>query len=190
MIDSVGIINPVNYPAYPPKLKIPYYKSLDCVCPEPNCGIHEENPFCDVPLYPISGSKPYNHLGCFKRAIRSYWGLDGNADNYVKKVRELIDKPMDEIELEEVRIAMAKVKCPKNLDISVFYKLTGRLPHEDLGYDEGLLIHLYNTFYNESIKFLGKMVKCRTNVVYHLLDKIGKEPNVDHFQFMKGPAHQ
>ena len=35
------------------------------------------------------------------------------------------------------------------------------------------------------------MVRCRTNVLYHLLDKIGsKEPNADHFQFMKGPSHQ
>ena len=86
---------------------------------------------------------------------------------------------------------MAKVKCPRKLDISVFHQLTGRLPHEDLNYDdERILMHFYNSFYNESIKLLGKMVRCRTNVLYHLLDKIGKEPNVDHFQFMKGPAHQ
>ena len=34
------------------------------------------------------------------------------------------------------------------------------------------------------------MVRCRTNVLYHLLDKIGKEPNADHFQFIMEPAHQ
>ena len=34
------------------------------------------------------------------------------------------------------------------------------------------------------------MVRCRTNVLYHLLKKIGKEPNADLFQFMKGPGHQ
>ena len=59
---------------------------------------------------------------------------------------------------------MATVKCPRKLDISVFYQLTGSLPHEGLGYDgyyEGLLIHLYDTFRNESIKLLGKMVRCR-----------------------------
>ena len=33
-------------------------------------------------------------------------------------------------------------------------------------------------------------MRCRTNVLYHLLDKVGKEPNADHFQFMKKPAHQ
>ena len=86
---------------------------------------------------------------------------------------------------------MAKVKCPHKLDISVFYRLTRRLPHEDLNdYDEGLLIHFYDTFYNESIKLLGKMVRCKTNVLYHLLKKIGKEPNAGFFQFMKGASHQ
>ena len=106
-------------------------------------------------------------------------------------MKALIDKPLDELELGHVRLAMAKVKCPRKLDISVFYQLTRRLPHEDLNYDdEGLLVHFYDTFCNEIIKLLGKMVRCRTNVLYHLLDKIGKEPNADLFQFMKGPSHQ
>ena len=69
--------------------------------------------------------------------------------------------------------------------------MSRRLPHKDLNdYDEGLLIHFYDTFCNESIKLLGKMVRCRTNVLCHLLDKVGKEPNADLFQFMKGPGHQ
>ena len=72
---------------------------------------------------------------------------------YVKKVKALIDKPLDEmIESGHVRLAMAKVKCLRKLDISVFYQLTRRLPHEDLNYDdERSLIHFYDTFYNESI---------------------------------------
>ena len=111
---------------------------------------------------------------------------------YVEKVKALIDKPLDEmIELGHVRLAMAKVKCPGKFDISVFYQLTRRLPHEDLNYDdERLLIQFYDTFHNESIKLLGKMVRCRVNVLYHLLAKIGKEPNADLFQFMKEASHQ
>ena len=85
--------------------------------------------------------------------------------------------------------AMAKVKCPRKLDISVFFQLTKRLPHEDLN-DERLLIHFYDTFMVASIKLLGKHVRYRTNVLYHLLKKIGKEPNADLFQFMKGASHQ
>ena len=29
-----------------------------------------------------------------------------------------------------------------------------------------------------------------TNYLYHILKKIGKEPNADLFPFMKGPSHQ
>ena len=107
------------------------------------------------------------------------------------------------IELRHIRLAMAKVKCPRKLDISVFYQLTRRLPHEDgvaqvpqvsgshLNYDdERLLIHFYNTFYNESIKSSGHTVRCRVNVLYHLLAKIGKEPNADLFEFTKEASHQ
>ena len=95
------------------------------------------------------------------------------------------------IELGRIRLAMAKVKCPRKLDISVFYQLTKRLPHEDLNYnDERLSIHFYDTFYNESIKLLGRRVRCRVNVLYHLLAKIGKGPNAALFQFMKGDSHQ
>ena len=107
------------------------------------------------------------------------------------------------IKLEDIRLAMAKVKCPRKLDISVFYQLTRRLPHEDgvalrpwarrahLNYDdERLLIHFYDTVYNESIKLLRCTVRCRVNVLYHLLAKIGKEPNADLFQFMKEASHQ
>ena len=86
---------------------------------------------------------------------------------------------------------MAKVKCPRKLDISVFHQLTRRLPHEDLNYDdERLLFHFYDTFYDESIKLFHKMIRCRANILYHLLNKIGKAPNADDFQFMKGPARQ
>ena len=99
--------------------------------------------------------------------------------------------PSGPIELGHVRLAMAKVKCPRKLDISVFYQLTKRLPHKDPNYDdERLLIHFYDTFYNESIKLLGCTVRCKVNVLYHLLAKIGKEPNANLFQFMKEASHQ
>ena len=77
------------------------------------------------------------------------------------------------------------------MDISVFYQLTRRLPHEGLDYDdERFLIHFYDTFCNESIKLLGKTVRCSVNVLYHLLAKIGKEPNADLFQFMEEASHR
>ena len=131
---------------------------------------NEEDVFYDAPTASSlpAGCKPYNQLDYFKKIIRAYQGRDEDAVKYVKKVKALIDKPLDEIKLGHVRLAMAKVKCPHKLDISVFYQLTKRLPHEDLHYDdERLLIYFYDTFCNESIKLLGKMVRCRTNVLYH-----------------------
>ena len=98
---------------------------------------------------------------------------------------------MDELELKDVRAIMNKVKFLRKMDISVFYQLTGRLPHKGLEFkDEDFIIQFYNTFLAVSIELLGKIVRCRTNVLYHILKKIGKEPNADPFPFMKGPSHQ
>ena len=150
------------------------------------------NPFCDIrgPNDPVR--KTHDQVGYFKKVVRSYQGRDDNADKYVKKVKPPIDcSQLGNLTLEQVRIAMDKVKCPRKLDISVFGQLTGRLPHEDLNdKDERLLFHFYDTFYNESIKLFHKTIRCRTNILHHLLNKIGKAPNADSFQFMKGPAHQ
>ena len=139
--------------------------------------------------YPIK--RGYNQLDNFKKTIKAYQGRDADAVKYVEKVEAFIDKSLDELELEDVRAIRKKVKFPRKLDISVFYQLTGRLPHEELEFKvEYFIIHFYDTFMAASIKFLGKTVRCRTNVLYHLLKKIGKEPNADLFPFMKGVSHQ
>ena len=178
-ITRFGTLNQVDYPKYPPELELP----------EDN----EEIVFYDAPTVsslPV-GYKSYNQLDYFKKLIKAYNGYDSDAVKYVKKVKSLIDKPLDEIQLGHIRLAMKKVKCPHKLDISVFYQLTKRLPHEELEYDdERIITHLYSTFCNESIKLSGKTVTCRVNVLYHRLTKIGKEPNADLFHFMKGVSHQ
>ena len=181
MITRFGTLNPVDYPKYPPELELPEYED------------NEEIVFCNAPTVSSLPAEyiPFNQLDYFKKLIKAYNGYDSDAVKYVKKVKALIDKPLDETQLEDVRLAMKKVKCPCKLDISVFYQLTRRLPHEELEYDdERIITHLYDTFCNESIKLLGKMVRCRVNVLYHLLAKIGKEPNTDLFPFMKEASHQ
>ena len=191
MITRAETLNLVDYPKYPPELELP----------EDN----EEIVFYDAPMASSlpAGYKPYNQLDYFKKLIKAYNGYDSDAVKYVKKVKAPIDKPLNKIQLEDVRLTMMKVKCPCKLDISkkvkcpckldisVFYQLTRRLPHEELEYDdERIITHLYDTFCNESIKLLGKMVRCRVNKLYHLLAKIGKEPNADMFPFMKEASHQ
>ena len=135
--------------------------------------------------------RKYSQLDNFEKTIKAYQDLDSDAVKYVEKVEAFIDKPLDELELEDVRAIRKKVKFPHKLDISVFYQLTGRLPQEGIEFkEEDFIIHFYHTFVAASIKLLGKTVRCRTNVLYHLLKKIGKEPNADLFPFMKRNSHQ
>ena len=155
-------------------------------------GIHFKDKFVREEYssgYPIN--QRYSQPDYFKKTIEAYQGRDADAVKYVESVSAFIDKPLDELELEDVRAIRKKVKFPRKLDISVFYQLTGRLPHEELEFkEEDLIIHFYDTFMAASIKLLGKTVRCRINVLYHLLKKIGKEPNADLFSFMKGVSHQ
>ena len=140
-ITRFGTLNPVDYPKYPPELELPEYED------------NEEIVFCDAPTASSLPAryKPSNQLDYFKTLIKAYNGYDSDAVKYVKKVKALMDKPLDEIELEDVRLAMKKVKCPHKFDISLFYQLTRRSPHQELEYDdERLLIHFYDTFCNES----------------------------------------
>ena len=58
MITRAGTINPIDYPKYPPKLKLHEYED------------NEEDPFCSLP----AGCKPYNQLDYFKKIIRAYQG--------------------------------------------------------------------------------------------------------------------
>ena len=97
MIDSVGIINPVNYPKYPPELELPEYEDNN-----------KESILYIDPRTGSSGCKPYNQIDHFKKIIRAYQGRDEGAAKYVKKVKDLIDKPLDELKLGHVRLAIAK----------------------------------------------------------------------------------
>ena len=64
MITRAGTINPVDYPGYPPKLKLQEYKD------------NEENVFCDAPTASSlpAGCKPCNQLSYFKKIIGAYQG--------------------------------------------------------------------------------------------------------------------
>ena len=166
-ITRAGTLALVNYPGYPPELELYEYKDGSTgpsVAPQrevlegPSRPHNEEDVFYSAPMASsLPDGYTYNQLDYFRQLIKTYNGYDSDAVKYVKKVKALIDKPLDEIELGHVRVAMAEVKCPHKLDISVFYQLTRRLPHEDLNYDdERLLIHFSDTFCNESIKLSGK----------------------------------
>ena len=85
-----------------------------------------------------------------------YQGRDSDAVKYVEKLEAFMDKPLDKLELEDIRAIRKKVKFPRKLDLSVFYQLTGRLPHEGIEFkEEDFIIHFYGTFVAASIKLLG-----------------------------------
>ena len=131
MITRAGTIHPVDYPSYPLELKLHEYEDNN-----------EEDDAPKLGSLPVE-CKPCNQLDYFRQIIKAYQERDEDVVKYVEKVKELIDKLLnDELELGHIRLAMAKVECPHKLDISVFYQLTRRLPHEGLDYDdERFLIH-------------------------------------------------
>ena len=77
---------------------------------------NEKDVFCDAPMASSlpAGCKPYNQLDYFRQIIRAYQGRHEDVVKYVKKVKVLKDKPLDELELEDVRLAMAKVNVHAN----------------------------------------------------------------------------
>ena len=76
MIARAGTINLLNYPGYPPKLKLHEFEDNN-----------EEDVFCDAPK-PGSlpaGCKPSNQLDYFGQIIRAYQGRDEDVVKYVEK---------------------------------------------------------------------------------------------------------
>ena len=82
MITRAGTLAPVNYPRYPPELKLEEYKN------------NEEDIFCNAPTASSlpAGCKAYNQLDYFRQIIRAYQGRDEDVVTYVKKVKELIER--------------------------------------------------------------------------------------------------
>ena len=94
-ITRAGTLAPVNYPGYPPELGSHEYKAS------------EEDVFCNAPTASTlpAGYRPSNQLDYFRKLIKAYNDYDSDAVKYVKKVKALIDKRLDEIKLGHVRLA-------------------------------------------------------------------------------------
>ena len=80
-----GTLALVDYPAYPPELELP----------EDNEEIVAYNTPTASSL--PAGYKPYNQLDYFKKLIKAYSGYDSDVVKYIKKVKALTDKPLDEM---------------------------------------------------------------------------------------------
>ena len=74
-------------------------------------GLHSEDKFVLEEYrsgYPIK--QGYDKLDNFKKLFKAYNGCDSDAVKYVEKVEAFIDKPLNELELGDVRAIMNKVK--------------------------------------------------------------------------------
>ena len=82
-ITRAGTLAPVDYPKYPPELELP----------EDN----EENVFYNAPTASSlpAGYRRHNQLDYFRQLIQAYNGYDSDAVKYVKKVKALIDKSLN-----------------------------------------------------------------------------------------------
>ena len=77
-------------------------------------GIHFKDKFvCEDYSSSYLINQSCNQLDYFKKTIKAYQGRDSDAMKYVKKVEAFIDKPLNELELEDVRPARKKVKLRK-----------------------------------------------------------------------------
>ena len=87
---------------------------------------NEEDVFYDAPTESSlpAGYRPSNQLDYFRQLIAAYNGYDSDAVKYVKKVKALIDKPLDEIGLGHVRLAMKKIKIKISPQIGYFSVLS------------------------------------------------------------------
>ena len=67
-------------------------------------GIHFENRLV-IESYTANFliNQGYNQIDYFKKLIKAYNGYDSDAVKHVKKVEAFIDKPLDRLELEDVR---------------------------------------------------------------------------------------
>ena len=96
-ITRAGTLAPVDYPKYPPELELPEDGPAG---PEVTERPHdEEGVFYDAPTVSSlpAGYKPCNQLDYFRQLIKAYNGYDSDDVKYVKKVKALKDKPLDEI---------------------------------------------------------------------------------------------
>ena len=85
-------------------------------------GIHFEDKLVLTEYSYDSPRNQYSQLNYFRNVIRSYWGLDEEAEKHFEKVKSFMDKLLDELEIEDIRAIREKklVKFPCRLEISVF----------------------------------------------------------------------
>ena len=173
-ITKFGTLNPVNYPKYPPELEIIERDGYDDEI---------EGVFYDAPTESSLSSnyKPYNHNKYFRKTIKMYQGHLNVKDELIETIRVLLG-PRERYTVNEVKDKIGELKFTKGLVNSIVRNLNGDLDYKHFTeFQLASLLKYYEEFRINSDKALGKHVKYKANVLFHLLRLIGCKPDPDDF---------
>ena len=173
-ITKFGTLNPVNYPKYPPKLEIIEQDDYDD---------ETENVFYDAPTESSlpSNYKPYNHNKYFRKTIKMYQGHLNVKDKLIETICISLG-PRERYTVNEVKDKIGELKFMKDLVTSIVRDLNGDLDYKHLlEFQLASLLKYYEEFRINSDKALGRQVKYKSNVLFHLLRLNGCKPDPDDF---------
>ena len=126
----------------------------------------------------------------FNKVLKEYIGFSTGKDEEIYRCISLIKKYLgekDKYDKSEVVNLIRSIKDIPNKLINMLFRVINGIKDLNLLSCEEVekIKPLYGTFNRESNKVLGKSVKYKQNVLFHLLRKIGKEPNMEDF-YIKG----
>ena len=164
-INPYGVLNPVNYPKYPPELETIEQDDYD------------DEFFYDAPTSSAlpAGYKPYNHNKYFKKTIKMYQGHLDVKDELIENIRVSLG-PRERYTVNEGKDKIGELKFTKDLIDSIVRNLNGDLDYKHLTELQlNSLLKYYEEFRINSDRALGKQVKYKSNVLFHFLRLVGCE---------------
>ena len=126
--------------------------------------------------------KPFDYKKYFNETIKACEECLCVDEKLADSIRESLGPDGCKYTVKEVRGTIKKFKFKKDLVNSIVRKLDEVACYKDLHYAKReYLFQLYHEFRFKSNKVLKKQVKCKPNVLFHLLRKIGYDPDPEHF---------
>ena len=175
-ITSFGTLNAINYPKYPPELEYPKYEKI-----KESSEIYYDAPTISTLPY---GYKPYNYRKYFNQTIKTYQGHLDVDKKLVNSIRGLLGPKLggEKYTVNEVKDTISNFKFKKDLVNSIVCKLNDDLDYKSLTeVQKSSLFRYYETFRTRSHMVLGKYIKYKSNVLFHMLRLVGCDPKPDDF---------
>ena len=175
-ITSFDAFDEINLPKYPPELEYPEYKEI-----EDNNEIYYDAPT----RYTLpAGYKLYDYKKYFNQTIKTYQGHLEVKESLFNSIRGLLGPKTNgkKYTVNEVKDTISTFKFKKDLVNSIVRKLNNDSGYKSLiKVQKSCLFRYYENFRVKSYSVLGKHVKYKSNVLFHLLRLVGCNPNPDDF---------